>query len=159
MSFANTIRRRLILLVFVVFGTVGFVWAGAWFRWFRDEPADHAIGRSRGGLTTKTHALVDGRGRVLVVIVSPGQAGDSPVLPLLLKNYNGHWNCLPRIADYTLVTGGETVGGFLIAVIVGVPLAMRVAWSALAFKKYTRPPYPFGASLAVMVAFPSVVCG
>ena len=50
----------------------------------RDEPADHAIGRSRGGLTTKTHALVDGRGRVLVVIVSPGQAGDSPVLPLLL---------------------------------------------------------------------------
>ena len=50
----------------------------------RDEPADHAIGRSRGGLTTKTHALVDGRGRVLVVIVSPGQAGDSPVLPKLL---------------------------------------------------------------------------
>ena len=28
-------------LVFVVFGMVGFVWAVAWFRWFRDEPADH----------------------------------------------------------------------------------------------------------------------
>ena len=26
-----------------------------------DEPDDHAIGRSRGGLTTKTHALVDGQ--------------------------------------------------------------------------------------------------
>ena len=38
-----------------------------------------------------------------------------------------------------------------------VPLAMRVAWSALAFKKYTRAPYAFGASLAVMVAFPAVV--
>lgn len=50
----------------------------------RDEPDDHAIGRSRGGLTTKTHALVDGRGRALVLIVSPGQAGDSPVLPKLL---------------------------------------------------------------------------
>ena len=49
-----------------------------------DEPGDHAIGRSRGGLTTKTHALVDGRGRPLVLIVSPGQAGDSPVLPRLL---------------------------------------------------------------------------
>ena len=49
-----------------------------------DEPDDHAIGRSRGGLTTKTHALVDGRGRPLVLIVSPGQAGDSPVLPRLL---------------------------------------------------------------------------
>lgn len=50
----------------------------------RDEPDDHAIGRSRGGLTTKTHALVDGKGRPLVIIVSPGQAGDSPVLPKLL---------------------------------------------------------------------------
>ena len=27
--------------IFVVFGVVGFVWAVAWFRWFRDEPADH----------------------------------------------------------------------------------------------------------------------
>jgi len=50
-----------------------------------DEPDDRAIGRSRGGLTTKTHALVDGRGRALVLIVSPGQAGDSPALPLLLE--------------------------------------------------------------------------
>jgi putative transposase len=50
----------------------------------RDEPDDHGIGRSRGGLTTKTHALVDGKGRALVLIVSPGQAGDSPVLPKLL---------------------------------------------------------------------------
>jgi len=50
----------------------------------KDEPDDHAIGRSRGGLTTKTHALVDGNGLPLVVIVTPGQAGDSPVLPRLL---------------------------------------------------------------------------
>ena len=50
----------------------------------RSEPADHGIGRSRGGLTTKTHALVDGKGRPLAVILSPGQAGDSPTLQLLL---------------------------------------------------------------------------
>ena len=50
----------------------------------RDEPDDHAIGRSRGGLTTKTHAIVDGRGLPLVVGVTPGQAGDSPALKLLL---------------------------------------------------------------------------
>ena len=49
-----------------------------------DEPVDHAIGRSRGGLTTKTHALVDGRGLPLVIAVTPGQANDSPALPLLL---------------------------------------------------------------------------
>src|SRR6185503_13969537 len=25
-----------------------------------------------------------------------------PVLPLLIKNYNGHWNCLPRIFFFLL---------------------------------------------------------
>jgi transposase len=49
-----------------------------------EEPGDHGIGRSRGGLSTKTHALVDGCGRPLVVLVGPGQAGDSPMLPALL---------------------------------------------------------------------------
>jgi MFS family permease len=28
-------------MVFVVFGSVGFLWALAWYRWFRDDPADH----------------------------------------------------------------------------------------------------------------------
>jgi transposase len=34
--------------------------------------------------STKSHALVDGLGRLLTLIVGPGQAGDCPVLPLLL---------------------------------------------------------------------------
>lgn len=50
----------------------------------RDEPDDHGIGRSRGGLSTKIHHLVDGRGRPVVVLIGPGQAHDSPVFPLLL---------------------------------------------------------------------------
>src|SRR5262249_9423130 len=46
--------------VFVVFGSVGFVWAAIWFRWFRDEPADHPrVSRSErkwieSGRTTDT---------------------------------------------------------------------------------------------------------
>lgn len=39
------------------------------------------------------------------------------------------WRNLPRIAEYTLVTGGETVGGFLIAVALGVPMALAIAFS------------------------------
>lgn len=39
------------------------------------------------------------------------------------------WRNAPRLAEYTLVTGGETVGGFLIAVVIGVPLALAVAFS------------------------------
>lgn len=42
------------------------------------------IGRSRGGLSTKAHLAVDGRGLPLRVIITPGQDGDNPqLLPLL----------------------------------------------------------------------------
>ena len=36
------------------------------------------LGRSRGGLTTKIHALVDGLGRPLCFLLTPGQAADCP---------------------------------------------------------------------------------
>ncbi|WP_407703474.1 IS5 family transposase [Streptomyces triticirhizae] len=42
------------------------------------EPADHAIGRSRGGLTTKIHLAADGNCRPLAFHLTPGQAGDAP---------------------------------------------------------------------------------
>jgi transposase len=41
-------------------------------------------GRSHGGLSTKINAAVDGRGRPLAILLTPGQAGDAPMrLPLL----------------------------------------------------------------------------
>lgn len=52
----------------------------------REEPPDHAIGRSRGGLSTKIHHLVDGKGGPLVVLVGPGQAGDAPMFPILMSH-------------------------------------------------------------------------
>ena len=39
-----------------------------------------ALGRSRGGLSTKIHLAVDGRGRPLSVVLTAGQAGDNPQL-------------------------------------------------------------------------------
>lgn len=50
------------------------------------EPADHGIGRSRGGLSSKIHQLVDGGGRPLVVLVAAGHGGDSPMLRTLLAH-------------------------------------------------------------------------
>jgi transposase len=48
------------------------------------EPADHAIGRSRGGLSTKIHALVTAGVHPVALLLSPGQAGDNPrLIPLL----------------------------------------------------------------------------
>ena len=47
-------------------------------------PRDQALGRSRGGLTTKIHTLTDALGRPLRLILSPGQAGDITTAPALL---------------------------------------------------------------------------
>ncbi|MFF2309432.1 IS5 family transposase [Streptomyces albidoflavus] len=45
------------------------------------EPGDHAIGRSRGGLTTKIHLAADARCRPLAFVLTAGQAGDAPAFP------------------------------------------------------------------------------
>jgi transposase len=42
------------------------------------------MGRSRGGLTTKIHALTDAHGLPLEFVLTPGQAGDCPVAAHLL---------------------------------------------------------------------------
>ncbi|MEB0190828.1 MULTISPECIES: IS5 family transposase [unclassified Pseudomonas] len=41
-----------------------------------EEPVDHALGRSRGGLTTKIHLICDANGIPLRFMLSPGQASD-----------------------------------------------------------------------------------
>lgn len=42
------------------------------------------MGRSRGGLTTKIHALVDAEGRPVRLVLTAGQAGDAPACEQLL---------------------------------------------------------------------------
>jgi transposase len=42
------------------------------------EPGHHALGRSRGGWSTKTHLAVDQRRGVISFLLTPGQAGESP---------------------------------------------------------------------------------
>ncbi|GAB1511360.1 hypothetical protein JCM33774_34020 [Actinophytocola sp. KF-1] len=42
------------------------------------EPDDHALGRSRGGFTTKTHLAAEQGQKPLSLVVTAGQRGDSP---------------------------------------------------------------------------------
>ncbi|WP_345202007.1 hypothetical protein [Fodinibacter luteus] len=48
------------------------------------EPDHHALGRSRGGWGTKTHAAIDAGRGVLSFTLTPGQAGDSPEMIAVL---------------------------------------------------------------------------
>lgn len=50
------------------------------------EPADHALGRSRGGYGTKLHLVVSGNGVPLAASLTPGEAHESKqVAPLLRR--------------------------------------------------------------------------
>ena len=55
------------------------------YKKFGQEPADHAIGRSRGGLSTKTHLVADGRGRPLGFVLTGGQVADTIMLPATIN--------------------------------------------------------------------------
>jgi len=48
------------------------------------EPADHGLGRSRGGLTTKVHLACEQRQKPLSVVITAGQRGDSPQFQAVL---------------------------------------------------------------------------
>jgi transposase len=48
------------------------------------EPADHALGRSRGGLSTKVHLACEQRRKTLATTLTAGQAADSPQFTAVL---------------------------------------------------------------------------
>src|SRR6266567_1781078 len=49
-----------------------------------ESGGDRCMGRSRGGLTTKIHALTDAHGLPLELVLTPGQAADCPTAAKLL---------------------------------------------------------------------------
>jgi transposase len=64
----------------------------------RGGQAAQAIGTSRGGLTTKIHALVDGRGRALKLLLSAGNVVDIKMAPALVADLDRK-SCGTLVAD------------------------------------------------------------
>ena len=63
---------------------------GQWKKNDPEEPEDHALGRSRGGLSSKIHILCDGQGHPLDVVITGGQTHESTVLDTLLMQADKH---------------------------------------------------------------------
>ncbi|GAB3878625.1 IS5 family transposase [Kibdelosporangium lantanae] len=57
-----------------------------------EEPADHGLGRSRGGFSTKTHLACEQGQKPLSLVVTAGQRGDSPQFEAVLGGV-----CVARI--------------------------------------------------------------
>jgi transposase len=49
------------------------------------EPADHGLGRSRGGLTVKFHLAVEQGQKPLAIVITAGQRGDSPQFTVVIE--------------------------------------------------------------------------
>lgn len=50
------------------------------------EHPDRCLGRSRGGLTTKIHAVTDGKGLPIKIVITPGHAHDLTAAKELLTD-------------------------------------------------------------------------
>ncbi|WPZ37174.1 IS5 family transposase (plasmid) [Thalassobaculum sp. OXR-137] len=57
----------------------------AWCRREKGGSGDPCMGQSRGGLTTKIHAVVDAEGRPVRLALTAGKAGDAPMAAGLLE--------------------------------------------------------------------------
>jgi hypothetical protein len=65
-------------------------------RWDRekgggDEPADHALGRSRGGFGSKLHLVADGHGLPLAVHVTAGQIHECTQFEEVMNRVRSRW--------------------------------------------------------------------
>jgi transposase len=58
------------------------------------EPNDHGLGRSRGGLSTKLHLACEQGQRPLSMLITAGQAGDSPQFVAVLDGIR-----VPRVGS------------------------------------------------------------
>ena len=56
-------------------------------RWRTKKEGEQALGRSRGGYTSKIHVLVDGLGNPLRVCLTPGQRHDSTQAVSLIGDF------------------------------------------------------------------------
>lgn len=54
-----------------------------------EEPADHGLGRSRGGLTSKVHLACEQRQKPLVIVITAGQRGDFPQFQVVPRAHPG----------------------------------------------------------------------
>lgn len=63
---------------------------GGWKKRDPEEPEDHALGRSRGGLSSKIHILCDRLGHPLHYHLTAGQTHESTVLDIVLVGADEH---------------------------------------------------------------------
>ena len=112
--------------VFACFGLTGFVWAAAWFRWFRDEPAEHPqVGQAELAVITEGRGQAgshDVDGHTLRAL-----AGSVSAWALCLgyfSNSYGSYFVMTWLPTYLAERRGFTAGS--LALYSGLPMLLSV---------------------------------
>src|SRR5256885_1234889 len=58
----------------------------------RGDPQTEALGRSRGGFSTKIHVRCEGNGKPMTFVLTPGERHDAPVFEQLMEG-----GCVKRL--------------------------------------------------------------
>lgn len=111
--------------VFAAFGCIGFLWTAGWFRWFRDDPADHASVNARelqlireGRVTEAAHGTAGFWGKLL---------RDRNVAALCVTyfaNSYGFYFLITWLPTYLEQQRGFSQGG--LSIFAGLPLILSV---------------------------------
>lgn len=72
-----------------------------------EEPDDHALGRSKGGFTTKMHLLSDGNGNPLGFYLTGGQVHESTVVDEVLMSANDLTDCEGEPVAWPISVSGD----------------------------------------------------
>lgn len=110
--------------IFVVFGMVGFVWAAAWYFWFRDDPQDHpGVNRAElekivaGRQPDAGHSAGWAYWRQLL-----GHRNTWALCLMYLPNSFAFWFCVTKLPTYLEEQHGLTAGS--LALLTGLPLIL-----------------------------------
>lgn len=112
--------------VFVCFGLTGFVWAVAWYRWFRDEPAEHPqVGPAELAVITAGRSAAHGhdldRHTLRAIAASP--SAWALCLGYFSNSY-GSYFVMTWLPTYLAERRGFTAGS--LALYAGLPMLLSV---------------------------------
>jgi ACS family glucarate transporter-like MFS transporter len=116
--------------LFVLFGSIGFVWAWGWYRWFRDSPAEHAgVGAAErelieGGLAADAgHALDATRWRQLLA--------NRTVVCLCLMYFTQAFGGTFYVTWLPTYLASRGLSGMTAGILAGLPLMLSAAADVL----------------------------
>jgi ACS family glucarate transporter-like MFS transporter len=111
--------------VFVVFGSLGLVWAAGWYRWFRDEPANHPqVNAAELARIQAGRAADDGQSHATLSWRLLGQRNVLALCLMYLPNSYAFYFCITWLPTYLREKHGFTQTS--LAVFAGLPLMLSV---------------------------------